>query len=202
MAKNSNGSRFGKFNFGVFLLAFGSFLVLAIGFFMVRLGYFREMKIQEMKGEKQIVVFKTHTGPYYKVDAVLTEIEQWAHAHNISCPKTFGLYLDNPEKTEEARLRAEVGCVLPPTIDVETVGAAISQDATEDSKKLQLGEIPAGAYLQILFDGSPAIGPQKIYPYARGYFRDHKWSEPTKTYEIYTIHSGKNMTTEYLFPIP
>jgi AraC family transcriptional regulator len=55
--------------------------------------------------------------------------------------------------------------------------------------------------VQAVFDGSPGIGPIKIYPKAETYMKDHQLAMDGAVIEIYVIHSQKAMTTTYLFPI-
>jgi len=191
-----------KFNPGIFLLAFGAFFVFAISILMVRLGYFQKMDVHEVDMPQQLVIYRPNFGAYHKVMPVFTEVEAKAKELGIPCPRTFGLYLDNPEKTEEARLRSEIGCIVGQEIAPEALDKAIAITKDSPNATILAGQIPAGKYLQILFDGSPAIGPQKIYPYAKGYFRDKGWGEYSQVYEIYLIGPGEHITTEYLFPIP
>jgi AraC family transcriptional regulator len=182
-------------NVGILILAFGAFLVLAIGFFMVRLGYFKNMEAKEVERQSTLLLYKPHTGAYHRVNATILEVEAWAKSNGIPCPHTFGEYLDDPSKVEEERLRANAGCILSTPLTT----ASLPEQRPEG---LDVKPLPAGRYLSITFQGSPAIGPMKVYPYAKGYFRDKNWGGYETAVEIYTIVSPSQMTTEYLFATP
>ena len=50
------------------------------------------------------------------------------------------------------------------------------------------------------FDGSPSIGPFKVYPAAKRFLNEHHLSSKAPVIEIYHVN-GNNVTTEYLFPL-
>ena len=183
-----------KFNFGIALLIFGSTVVVVISILLAYLGFFRKMESSEVVREATPIIYREHKGAYHKINEDITEVEKWASSESLPCKYTFGEYLDDPNIVEEARLRSNAGCILDTSVPLNV--------PTKRPTQMQVGAIPAGAYLQVVFEGSPAIGPYKIYPFANGYFKEKGWGKPSRSYEIYEILSSEDMRTTYLFPIP
>jgi effector-binding domain-containing protein len=164
-------------------------VVLSIGAWLFYyLGAFKSVDITEVQKEPMKMIYKDHTGPYHKIVTVIEEVETWAKAHNIDCSESFGEYIDDANTVEEARLRSRGGCLvkdLPPKLP----------------EGFQSREIPARKYVMATFEGSPGIGPMKVYPKAESYMREHQLTLDGSVIEIYVIHSEKAMTTTYLFPL-
>lgn len=158
------------------------------GYFYWYLGGFKSVTITEKEMGPLVLIYKEHIGAYHKIVPKIQEVETWAKEHKIPCTQTFGEYFDNPQTVEEGRLKSHGGCVvtsipqeLPPEIKSET--------------------IPAQNFVTALFEGSPGIGPMKVYPRAEKYFEIKKWKMGSPIFEIYEVHSATAMTTTYLFPI-
>jgi effector-binding domain-containing protein len=158
----------------------------------VRLGVFKEAKIEILQEPAIKLLYKEHVGPYHKLVPVIEEVETWAKEHGINCSKSFGEYLDNPDIVEEVRLRANGGCVV--------------DDFPENmpSWLLTSTKIPQ-KYIKVVFQGSPSIGPFKVYAPVRRLANEQRLKLLNWNLEIYLIHNENNapdaMTTTYLFPI-
>jgi AraC family transcriptional regulator len=150
------------------------------------LGAFKSVLIEEKTVGPLHLVFKSHIGPYHKINEVLVSVETWAKENNFDCSRTFGEYLDNPEWVDEKRLRANVGCVVQEPI------AVLPTD-------LQQKTIPEIKYVAAIFEGASSIGPLKVYPKIKEYFKKMNYEYPESSLEIYQIHSQTAMTTQYLF---
>lgn len=140
---------------------------------------------QETRGPLELL-YTTHIGPYNLIGEDLQEIQNWAWKEHIDCPATFGEYLDDPHGSQD-RLRAHVGCVLHAPLEHPT------ETYTFESR-------PARKYVVGRFQGSPAIGPYKVYPKIQSYIEAHRLKTNGPVIEIYHIN-GEKVTTEYLFPI-
>lgn len=162
-----------------------------IGFLAVHLGAFKSVTIaQENKGP-YIMLYKDFTGPYHKTVSVITEVEQWAFTNKVDCRLSFGEYKDDPEKVEEARLKSRGGCLT------EKVPANLPADFKTE-------ELPEKSYVTAVFEGSPGIGPMKVYPKVNEYMTQKGLKQNGPVIEVYEIHSrteNNSMTTTYLFPI-
>lgn len=133
------------------------------------------------------LIYKSHVGPYHRIVPVIAEVEQWALSHNLACMKTFGEYLDNPETVDEDRLRSHGGCIL---------SAPLAQVPPEYDYQVR----PERSYAIGQFQGSPAIGPYKVYPKVRQYLSDNRLKSNSPVIEIYKV-DGNSISTEYLFAI-
>lgn len=152
------------------------------------LGAFRSVLIEEKTAGPFHFLYKTHTGPYHKINDALKEVETWAKDNNTNCTLTFGEYLDNPETTDEKRLRANVGCVLDQPL-------ANVPDGFLQTTKIEQ------KYVMAHFDGASSIGPLKVYPRIKAYFQKMQYKFPDSSLEIYEIQSEKAMLTKYFFEL-
>lgn len=174
----------------VIVLTFLSCFVV-IGILMYfNLGVNKDPKILGEKESEFHFLYKDNVGPYHEVSKEILAIEKLARDNQIACRKTFGEYLDNPELVDPDRLRSRIGCILE---DPKVVGNSTPEGLKILSKPLK-------KYLLISFDGSPAIGPFKVYPLA-----ENKWNHEGSdngVIEVYTVlEGGKSMITEYYFPL-
>jgi DNA gyrase inhibitor GyrI len=134
------------------------------------------------------LVFKTHLGPYHQILPRIQEVEAWAHEHNLNCTVTFGEYLDDPQNMDEDRLRSRGGCVLR--------GAP----AVPPPPEFQYQVRAERSYAIGHFDGSPAIGPYKVYPKVQKFLGERRLKSTAPVMELYTVN-GPEIQTEYLFAV-
>lgn len=166
------------------LLSFG-------GFVAYHVGALKPVEITEQSRGELKLLYKLHTGPYHKTVSVIEEVEKWAMANNVDCRLTFGEYLEDPEKTEEARLKSYGGCI------VEKFPENIPPEFKTTTR-------PARKYVVAVFEGSPGIGPIKVYPRVNDFMQSKNLKQTDPVIEIYEIHSRTetaSMTTTYLFPV-
>lgn len=151
------------------------------------LGFFKPVHLTETQKEPLKMIYKDHTGSYHKIVSVIEEVETWAKKQGLDCTESFGEYIDDANRVEEVRLRSRGGCLvktIPPTLP----------------PGFKSREIPARKYVMATFEGSPGIGPMKVYPKAERYMNEHHLILDGAVIEIYVIHSPRTMTTTYLFP--
>ena len=175
--------------------------LLSFGFSLAyRLGAFKSPTFTVAEESILFFVYKEHIGPYHKIVGTIEEVEAWAKGKGITCTRTYGEFLDNPEVIDEARLRSHCGCVL--------------DDAQAGAMSLPEGfhfeERPAQKYIKVTFEGSPSIGPFKVYSQVKEMATNQRMTLGTSNFEIYDIHQAEgspdsskadSMTTTYLFPI-
>jgi AraC family transcriptional regulator len=163
--------------------------VLTLGIWLsYYLGGFKSVVLAEGTRGPFIMVYKDHTGSYHTTVQAIEAVEAWAKEQNVDCTESFGEYIDDANRVEEARLRSRGGCL------VKDIPASLPED-------LKVREVPARKYVLATFEGSPGIGPLKVYPKAESYMQERKMVLDGAVIEIYVIHSEKAMTTNYLFPI-
>lgn len=142
--------------------------------------------------EQEFYVLGTpHTGPFYKINEKISEVEKWASQNSLPCTKTFGYFIDSPKMDDESRLRSEGGCISL-TYKYED----LAQVPPRFFKKKFLKR----KYLLLRFSGSPAISPFKVYPKAEEWFQQTQFERGKTTLEVYEIF-GNRITTDYYFPI-
>jgi AraC family transcriptional regulator len=175
-----------KFRFLIFGVI-GIVIAFAISL-MNYLGVFKSVEFnEELRGPYQIIS-KEHVGPYHKIVPVIQEVESWAKENGFSCTQSFGVYLNNPDATEEARLRSYGGCL-------------VDHQPANLPEGFKYSIIPEKKYLVGKFEGSPAIGPMKVYSKAEKMLPGRTVPFDKGVMEIYIIKSEKEMTTFYLFPL-
>lgn len=171
-------------------LALAAFIAL-IGFAIylyVYLGGFKEPRFMVLEQGPLHLVYVSHSGAYHEIGPKIESVEAWAHSRGYACDRTFGEYLDNPSAVDQDRLRSQGGCVMKESV----------RDALPEGMKYE--ERPARRYLVGTFEGSPAIGPFKVYPKAYETMESQRLKSDGPTIEIYTVH-GTSVTTQYLFPV-
>jgi AraC family transcriptional regulator len=163
-------------------------IVVGLGIYLFfHLGFLRSVTLKEENRKSLYLMYLSHLGAYEQVSFIITDAEKAAVAKKISCEQTFAQFFDDPEITDQDRLRSRAGCLTKNLLQEPPDGWKVE-------------EIPSQKYLVVTFEGSPAIGPWKVYPKAKEYFVEHRLTSDGTTIEIYTIHDDA-MTTEYLFPI-
>lgn len=166
------------------------FLILGLALWTANyVGFFKSVQIEEGLRGPYILLYKEHSGAYHKIVSVIKEIEQWSTDHGVDCTDTFGEYLDDPQTVEEGRLRSLGGCV-------------IESFPNEMPEGYKVKEIPEQKYVIATFEGSPGIGPFKVYPKVNEYLRMKRLTSLSGVIELYHIDdptSDTAMTTTYLF---
>lgn len=165
------------------------FAIVIFVFYLAHyLGSFKPVLIAEKNAGPFHMIYKSHIGPYFKIVPTIEEVEKWAKEKGIDCHLTFGEYLDDPQTTEEARLRSNGGCL------VSEVPANLPEGFSTKT-------IPERHYVTAVFEGSPGIGPMKVYPKVQTYAQEQKLPLEEVVMEVYEVHSAESMTTTYYFPI-
>ena len=164
-------------------------LALVLGIYLYSyLGVSRRVTVTlEPRGPLHLI-FKPHLGPYHQILPTIQDVESWAHDHNLNCETTFGEYLDDPQVVDEDRLRSRGGCVVKGRPAVMPPPEYEYQVRTERT------------YAVGHFDGSPAIGPYKVYPKVQKFLGEHRLKSSSPIVELYRV-TGENVTTEYLFAV-
>jgi effector-binding domain-containing protein len=173
------------------LLAVVIGLISFAGSLAYRLGAFKSPEFTIAEEPEIHVLYKIHLGPYHKIVGTIEEVEVWAKTHQIPCTRSFGEFLDSPEIVDESRLRANCGCVLE-SIPVDLAGK-IPPDFKLETKSAQ-------KYIKVIFDGSPSIGPMKVYDQVKQMAAAQRMRLGDSNLEIYKI-TETGMITTYLFPI-
>lgn len=161
-------------------------IVVFAVYLMNYLGAFKPVIIAEKMAGPFQMIYKPHVGAYHKIVPVIEEVETWARSSGIDCHLTFGEYLDSPKTTEEVRLHSNGGCL------VDQIPATLPEGYQSKS-------VPEKKYITATFEGSPGIGPLKVYPKVYQYADDQGLKLEDLVMEVYEVHSQESMTTTYYF---
>jgi effector-binding domain-containing protein len=117
------------------------------------------------------VIYLEHQGPYWQVGRLFAQVAEFMAEHDQAGPM-FGRYLDDPQKVEVQRLRAEVGFV---------VGGDL-----EPPEPYQVKDLPARTVASLLVRGHYGQAPAS-YPTVFAWINEHGYlAEPAVT-EIYLV---------------
>ncbi len=174
--------------------AFAATLLILLGmvaFVVYRTGYFKPVTITSGQQGPFFLAYKTHEGPYHKIAPVIDGVEQYFKSKNIDCPFAFGRYLHDPNTVPHDRLLSHGGCVFP--ILSSEVKAALLEG------ELQLEEVEKKEYLVAHFEGSPSVGPLKVYPYVQQWLEKYGYKQEGPVIELYQTTGEDAVHTRYLF---
>lgn len=164
-------------------------IILALlSYLAVYLGAFKPVEISMGEFGPFHLVYKKHLGAYHKIVPVIEDVEQWVKSQGDPCNLSFGEYFDDPKKVEQERLRSNGGCV---------VGKPWNNLPPDFEQK----EVPKQFYIKALFEGSPGIGPYKVYLKAQSLMEDKGLEPNGPVYEFYQILPEQKMKTEYYFSV-
>ncbi|MEI7973849.1 MAG: AraC family transcriptional regulator, partial [Bdellovibrio sp.] len=139
-----------------FLFAVLSFLLLMMVYLWTYLGAWKTREISLQEKPRAWVLGKTHVGAYHGVSKIIESVESEMFRQSLSCPKSFGEFLDDPNLVEEIRLRSRAGCWY------ETLPSGLRERPLP--KDWFLEESSPRKAILARFLGAPSIGPIKVYP--------------------------------------
>lgn len=164
-----------------------SLILLFMAYLAYHLGVFKPVTMDMGEFGPFHLVYKKHLGAYHKIVPTIETVEQWIKTQGELCTQSFGEFLDDPKHMEQERLRSNAGCLvskpltvpLPPEFEQKTV--------------------PMQFFIRGHFDGSPAIGPYKVYLKAQGLMKEKALVPNGPVIEIYEIRPEQKMKTSYYF---
>ena len=162
-------------------------IVTTIFYLTFHLGLLKNVTIKEDVRGPFHVLYQEHRGAYFQISSVIMRVESQAKQENLDCLEAFGEFFDNPKEVDEDRLRSRGGCMS-------------HAPYPHVPKGNETDRIPEQRYVVAQFDGSPAVGPWKVYPKVQAYIEEHRLHATDEAIEIYTPKNGSIETT-YLFPL-
>lgn len=177
------------------------FIVGSIVWGILNLGVFKSATF-EFSTENQTMQYEllaiSKNGAYHEINDTLVALEKWAEEKKISCNETFGLFYDNPDVVESARLRADVGCVLPAESLESLKQINLAEEKILKKDSLKHLTLTASKILLASFAGSPWLGPYKVYGEAHNKLSQAGTSSQFPVLEIYKTKAAVPHT-EYVF---
>jgi DNA gyrase inhibitor GyrI len=145
-------------------------------------GGFKSVTCQVEARGGETMVYKDITGPYKQSGVVMDEVYKTLLENGIETYKGVGVYYDNPQKVEAAKLRSEAGCIIE-DIDLDKLAVidGVFKTKVLPQKKYVVTEFPYKNKMSVLFS------ILKVYPALAKYSRDQGIPEEGAVMEIYDI---------------
>ncbi|MEY4616876.1 MAG: hypothetical protein RJB66_1836 [Pseudomonadota bacterium] len=163
------------------------FIILCLlGYLAYYLGVFKPVVLGIGDFGPHQLVYKKHMGAYHKIVPTIEDVERFVRSKGEPCKISFGEFLDDPKKVEQDRLRANVGCLVDYPME------NLPEDFEQKNVEKQL-------FIHAQFEGSPAIGPYKVYMKVFSVM-EQKGLEPNgSVFEFYEVLPNQKMKTDYYF---
>jgi AraC family transcriptional regulator len=168
-----------------------SLILLMIAFVYYRTGYYKDVIITSGEQGPYILVYKVHKGPYHKIAPIIDEVEAYFKKNNLPCPLAFGRYLHDPNLVEHDRLESHGGCLF--SMMDEKLDLLLKQT------DYKVEPLEKKDYLVATFDGSPSIGPFKVYPKVKSWLNKYNYKQVGPVIEVYQTTGQDEVVTRYLF---
>ncbi len=168
----------------VTLLALVAHIVILL---LAYYGFFNSIRFQMAQAGGEIIVYESMIGDYKNSGKVMDNVYySLINDFNVHSTKGFGIYYDNPKRTEKAKLRSDIGCVIE-NISIEKI--------IEIEKKYRVKTFPKSTYLCSDFPFKSKISMffalAKVYPAMEKYLTKKQWKEDGFVMEIYDIPNKK-----------
>lgn len=134
------------------------------------------------------IVYKENRGVYVQTSQTIISIEETLKKQSLICESTFGLFFDDPDVVVEQDLKSWAGCIFKDKPNINSL--------PEDVKLLTIQT--QTDVLSADFDGSPALGPIKVYPKAKKMLGSNSLFPAL---EIYSYQKDNSLKTKYYFSI-
>ncbi len=164
-------------------------LIGLVIYMSITLGLFKSVSVVEGPYQELHLIYKDHLGPYHTIAEVIKDVETWVQAEGFECKITFGQFLDDPSVVEHERLKSRGGCVV----------ARFPEKFPVEMKTLL---VPSRNYITARFDGSPWLGPYKVYSKVAKFADERNIRIDEPVIELYKLIDAHHLETTYLFPIP
>lgn len=162
-------------------------VILVVLTIMVLSGYglFSPVNIEEKNAGPYMLVYKKYIGDYKNTGLIMDEIYYDLSGNSVPAKKGFGLYYDNPQEVDKAKLRSIAGCIVEgvPVQKLKKLSAKYGVQEYPSSKSV-VAEFPYKGKVSIV------IGVFKVYPKLATYIKEHKYSQ-TPVMEIYDQSNEK-----------
>lgn len=174
------------------ILSFFTFIFWVGLYLYIYLGFSKPVTVEVTRFPAMTLIYKEHIGAYHKIGPVIESVEKALQDRGVRCSATFGEYLDDPNEVDEDRLKSYGGCVFFESSEFI--------DNLELENGLQKKHIEERKVVMARFQGSPSIGPMKVYPKIDEVVHDQRLARNGAVIEIYEIQ-GDQVTTTYLQPV-
>lgn len=165
--------------------------ILSILTYLGYYGYFMELSFSQKNIVEEHLVYKKQLGDYKNTKVTMDEVyHHLLNAYNIDTKHGFGIYHDNPEQVAVEKLRAEIGCILPDSVDLDAIQrdkALLYKRVNEQS--VLVCEFPYKGGASIL------VGMMRVYPLMQEVIQE-KSMDPSKV-SVMEVYDVPNKRIEY-----
>lgn len=97
---------------GIIVIIITAIVIIAV-IDLSRYGLFSSVSISEKIVGPYLLIYRKHIGDYKNVGPIMAELHyDLKNNYAIETAKGFGLYYDNPQEVDKAKLRSIVGCIV------------------------------------------------------------------------------------------
>lgn len=171
----------------ILIIVFISIIVLFLSVYAY-FGGFRTVEFEERNTGGEIFVYEKVTGNYKQSPVVMDSIYYaLLNDFGIETTKAVGVYYDNPQHVEEAKLRSEIGCLLDTPVDSILIAKL--------SDRFKVKALPEGRYVIGEFPNkgslSVIVGILNVYPALDKFINERRYKVNGPITEIYDVPSKK-----------
>ncbi len=164
-------------------------LILAVVFIVIYSYYggFKKINIQITEQGGETLIYDEIKGDYRQSGKVMDDIYfSLLKKDKTETFKGFGIYYDNPQKTEKSKLRSEAGCIL----EDEDIGKY-----SKLSENYKIKKFPKKKYIttEFPYKGKMSVffSIMKVYPALKKYAVENGYNENSPVMEIYDVPKKK-----------
>lgn len=175
---------------------FGSFLIMLFSiliFLFFKTGAYKTVSTEKTSTPQLQLFYMENIGPYHEIIEKLKTVEEHFKKSGLSCKKTFGHFLSDPEITEHDKLVSHVGCAF--TKEESPQVFSLPEGV---SKKFFGLNLKGKICYKGSFKGSPSLTALKVYPKLMDMAQKDRIKLKSESLEIYYVNENKVTTEVYL----
>lgn len=173
--------------------------LITVGLFLFfKTGAHKSVVVEDSQIPDYQFFYAEHVGPYHEIMPKLLFVEEKFKALDIKCPRTFGLFLSDPERVNHDRLKSQVGCAFTinesPNLFAPIEGISETFYPLPITDKDQLSRVKC---YKGSFTGSPSLSAIKVYPKVKERAEEEGVKLFTPALEVYKSIDQDVTTTVY-----
>ncbi len=161
-------------------------LMVALLLFLVYMGMFSKLKVQEKQMGPYTMAFDKFIGPYSKTKVAFDNVYNKLKEKGFNSTKGIGIYYDDPAKVPANELRSDCGSVIEDADFIRLIELqGVVEVQTIAASKALVVEMPIINVMSYMF------GPMKAYPAIVKHAKEMNVLLSDVSYEIYDMPNKK-----------
>ncbi|MEI7941580.1 MAG: hypothetical protein WCH76_00230 [Candidatus Riflemargulisbacteria bacterium] len=161
-------------------------LIVVVLLFLVYMGMFSKLNVQEKEMGPYTMAFEKVIGPYSKTKVAFDNVYNKLKEKGFATTKGIGIYYDDPAKVPANELRSDCGSIIGDTDFIRLIELqGVVEVQTIAASKALVVEMPIRNVMSYMF------GPMKAYPAIIKYAKEMKVLLGDVSYEIYDMPNKK-----------